>query len=164
MSFRSNLLDNLVSLYIIGIQMKPDRSRLRQELRRLEESRATYLASILGARGPLRRGAFVTVRRKCGKPNCRCARGEGHPAKYLSVKEGGRTRMIYVPSSQEVQVAKEAEQYRRYRQARAMLAKLSHQALAVIDELEHALQATQKIGGRKKKRRSDSDKMGRKAK
>ena len=134
--------------------MKRDQSRLRRELRRLEGSRTVHLESILDARGPLRRGAFVTVQRKCGKPNCRCAKGEGHPAKYLSVKEGGRTRMIYVSSSQEVQVAKEAEQYRRFRQARAMLAKLTRQALAVIDELEQALQATQKIGGRKKRQRA----------
>jgi molecular chaperone GrpE (heat shock protein) len=59
--------------------------------------------------------------------------------------------MIYVPSSQEVQVAQEAEQYRRFRQARAMLAKLSRQALAVIDELEQALETNQKIGGPKKR-------------
>ena len=133
--------------------MKRNHSRLRRELRRLEESRTVHLDSILSARGPLRRGAFVTVQRKCGKPNCRCAKGEGHPAKYLSVKESGRTRMIYVTSSQEVQVAEEAEQYRRFRQARAMLANLTRQALAVIDELELALLATQKNGGRKKKRR-----------
>ena len=133
--------------------MKRDQSRLRRELRRLEESRTVHLDSILGTRGPLRRGAFVAVQRKCGKPNCRCARGEGHPAKYLSVKEGGRTRMIYVPSAQEVQVAEEADRYRRFRQARAMLAKLAKQVLAVIDELEQELQTTKKIGGRKKRRR-----------
>ena len=144
--------------------MKQDRSRLRRELRRLEDARAVHLEAILSARGPLRRGAFVTVLRKCGKPNCRCAQGEGHPAKYLSVKEGGQTRMIYVPSSQEVQVAQEAEQYRQYRQARAMLAKLNRQALAVIDELEKALQTTQKVDGRKKKRRTRPDKKGKKAK
>lgn len=71
--------------------------------------------------------------------------------------------MIYVPSSQEVQVAQEAEQYRQYRQARAMLAKLDHQALAVIDELEQALQTAQQIGGRTKRqrtRRKTGDKQG----
>ena len=134
--------------------MKSDHSRLRRELRRLEDARSVHLETILRARGPLRRGAFVTVQRKCGKPNCRCAQGEGHPAKYLSVKDGGQTRMIYVPSSQEVRIAQEAEQYRQYRQARAMLAKLNRQALAVIDELEQALQATQKIGGRKNRKRT----------
>lgn len=134
--------------------MKPDRSSLRQKILRLEQARTSHIERILGTRGPLRRGAFVTVHRKCGKPNCRCAQGEGHPAKYLSVKESGKTRMIYVPNSQEVQVAKEAEQYRLYRQARAMLAKLNRQALAVIDELEQALEATWKIGGPKKRKRT----------
>jgi hypothetical protein len=130
--------------------MKRDQSHLRQELRRLEASRELYVSRILAERGPLRRGSFVTVWRKCGKPGCHCAQGsQGHPGKYLSLPPG---RHIYVPSSEHVRVAEEAEHYRRYRQARAMLAKLTQQALEVIDELEQALQSTEPVGGRKQKR------------
>ena len=142
--------------------MKRDKNRLRQELRRTEESRSDHLQKILSERGPLRRGAFVTVQRKCGKPNCHCATGEGHPAKYLSAKEGGRTRMVYIPSHLEVSVADEAERYRGFRQARAALAKLARQSLELIDKLERALQTTKKITGKSSKKRGSRAKSSRK--
>ncbi|MEE9234490.1 MAG: DUF6788 family protein [Candidatus Acidoferrales bacterium] len=129
--------------------MKRDKGRYRQELRRVEASRAVYLEKILGERGPLRRGSFVTLRRKCGKPNCRCAAGEGHPAQYLSVKEGGRTRLVYVSGAQADRVAEEARRYRRFRQARATLAKLGRRSLAAIDGLGQAMETTEGLPGRK---------------
>lgn len=141
--------------------MKRDPSSLRREIRRLEESRSVYLEQILEERGPLRRGAFIKVERKCGKPNCRCAKGDGHPAKYLSIKKGGRTCMVYVPTSQEMRVGREAERYRRLRKSRAMLAKLGRQVLELIDELERTLQATDEIGVGKGKRRSSGSKSRR---
>jgi hypothetical protein len=135
--------------------MKPDKSRLRQALRRTEESRAASVKTIVGELGPLRRGAFVTVRRKCGKPNCHCASGDGHPAQYLSVKEGGKTRMVFVPATHAKNVAEEAGRYRRLRQARATLAKLSQESLRLIDELERALETPEAIPRRQEKKRSD---------
>ena len=130
--------------------MAPNISKLRQRLRRLEQARSTHVQHILGERGPVRRGSFVTLRRKCGKPNCHCATGEGHPASYLSIKEEGSTRMIYIPADRAAGIAQQAERYRRMRQARAMLAKLAREALAVIDELGQALEAT---GGRSSKKK-----------
>ena len=50
--------------------------------------------------GEVLRGALASQGRRCGKPTCRCARGELHgPYTYLSVPgPGGRSRMIYVPA------------------------------------------------------------------
>ena len=134
--------------------MKRDRSSLRQRLRRIEASRAAHVEKILSVRRPLRRGSFLSLRHKCGRPNCHCASGEGHPAQYLSIKEGGRTRMVYVPGHLAASVAKEARRYRRLRQARAMLAKLARESLQAIDELERALETTEEIVGRKRTGRS----------
>ena len=136
--------------------MKRDSSRIRQKLKRSEESRATSLKKILQERGPIRRGSFVTVQRKCGKPNCRCASGEGHPAKYLSVKEGGKTRMVFVPSGAEMKVKEEAGRYRRFRQARAKLAKLAKQSLQLIDELQRTLETHEEIPGKRKAKKRSS--------
>ncbi len=144
----------------IGIQMRQNRSQLRQRLGRLEQARSAYIQQILDERGPLRRGSFVTLRRKCGKPNCHCATGEGHPASYLSLKEQGRTRMIYIPADLEARIAQEAERYRRLRHARAMLAKLASQALTVIDELQQALEATGGLPGKKGKGKKRSRRRG----
>ena len=75
-------------------------------------------------------GSFVTLARTCGKPTCRCARGEKHEGKYLSRSEGGRTRLAYVPAGDEVDVATKAERYRQFRQARAALMKAVETAQA----------------------------------
>lgn len=133
--------------------MKRDKSRLRQELRRTEKSRWAHVQKILQERGPLRRGSLVTLRRKCGKPNCRCATGEGHPTKYLSIKEEGKTRMVYIPSAAELRVAEEAESYRRLRQERATLAKLAQRSLELIDELQRTLETSEPITPVKRARR-----------
>jgi len=42
----------------------------------------------------LLRGALFTLRRKCGKPTCRCATGEPHETPALAYPAGGRTRTI----------------------------------------------------------------------
>jgi hypothetical protein len=36
---------------------------------------------------------------KCGKPNCRCANGEGHPSLYLVQCEAGRVRQLCIPKA-----------------------------------------------------------------
>jgi hypothetical protein len=48
---------------------------------------------------PILRGSLVTMRRTCGKPNCRCTRGEKHEALYLSVRVGRERKMLYVPEA-----------------------------------------------------------------
>ncbi len=45
-------------------------------------------------------GALVIQRRRCGKPGCRCARGELHgPYVFLSVRRGAGRRLLYVPAA-----------------------------------------------------------------
>jgi hypothetical protein len=39
--------------------------------------------------------------RTCGKPNCKCLRGEKHVSLYLSVRVGKVRKMIYVPPALE---------------------------------------------------------------
>jgi hypothetical protein len=84
-------------------------------------------------------GSYVTLARTCGKPTCRCNRGEKHEGKYLSRNVGGKTRLIYVPAGDEVEVATKAERYRRFRQARAALMKLAAETAKVADALQEAL-------------------------
>ncbi len=42
----------------------------------------------------LLRGALFTLRRKCGKPTCRCATGEPHETPALAYPVGGRTKTM----------------------------------------------------------------------
>jgi hypothetical protein len=98
-------------------------------------------------------GSFVTLARKCGKPTCRCARGEKHEGKYLSRSEGGRTRLAYVPAGDEVDVATKAERYRRFRQARAALMKLADETAEAADVLQASLTEPYPKEARRRRRR-----------
>lgn len=118
---------------------KPEASRLRQLLRQSEQLRDQHLEVLVSMRLPLVRGSFVVLGKKCGKPNCRCAKGELHSSRYLSWSEGGRTRLVYVPGGDEMLVRQGSERYRRFREARAALAKLSAQVLAQADALMECL-------------------------
>ena len=52
-------------------------------------------------------------RRRCGKANCRCAKGEAlHETTVLSYSEGGRTRFVTLPADQVGLVRAALERYR----------------------------------------------------
>lgn len=66
---------------------------------------------------------------RCGKPNCRCARGERHgPYLYRRWREGGRQRRSYVKPAAAAQVAEALNEWRRLhppaRSMRSLLADL----------------------------------------
>ncbi len=46
------------------------------------------------------RGALFTLRRKCGKPGCRCATGDAHESPALAYPAGGRTRTMTLRADQ----------------------------------------------------------------
>ena len=58
------------------------------------------------------RGSVVVHRRRCGKPNCRCADGDLHEATVLSYSERGRTRFVMLPPAQVAAVAAAVDRYR----------------------------------------------------
>ena len=59
------------------------------------------------------RGSVVVNRRRCGKPNCRCAEGTAqHETTVLSYSQGGRTRFLTLPPDQVGAVRAAVERYR----------------------------------------------------
>ncbi len=71
-------------------------------------------------------GTLVALYRRCGKKGCRCERGEKHgPAYCLSYKEGGVTRMVYIPASRLEEVRKGVEAFSRYWELGVKLARLN---------------------------------------
>lgn len=76
------------------------------------------------------RGSVVVHRRKCGKPNCRCAEGTAlHEATVLSYSEGGKTRFLMLPSDQ---VAAVRAATARYQAARARLEEQGNAGLQAL--------------------------------
>jgi hypothetical protein len=59
------------------------------------------------------RGTVLVHRRRCGKPNCRCASGEtAHESTVLSYKEGGKTKLLMLPASEVEPVRTATERFR----------------------------------------------------
>jgi hypothetical protein len=71
--------------------MTPRSHRSSQE--RDARSRAVQIL----ADRPLIRGSLVLQHRSCGKPYCRCQKGQKHPALYLHTRSGDRRVRIYIP-------------------------------------------------------------------
>ena len=45
------------------------------------------------------RGSLYTLRRRCGKPNCRCASGDAHESPALAYPNAGRTGTLSLTGS-----------------------------------------------------------------
>lgn len=87
---------------------------------------------------PLTPGSFYLMRRKCGKPNCRCARGQLHPVWVLTRREAGRPKLYPVPASERSRLRQWAGAWRQSQRARARFVKQSAALLALADELAQA--------------------------
>lgn len=83
---------------------KKEKSKVKGEiptrLTAKEKRRVSSLISII-EEGNFIRGNLVNMRRVCGNPNCKCARGEKHESLYLHAFKGGKQKMIYIPKNLE---------------------------------------------------------------
>jgi hypothetical protein len=76
------------------------------------------------------RGTVVTHRRRCGKPNCRCASGASpHESVVLSYSQGAKTKFLMLPAGEVEAVRAATERFR------AAKARLDSQADAGLSEL-----------------------------
>ena len=114
--------------------MSPDYPKLRQQLWRAYAALAHTLRRLQRSE-PMVQGSFYLLRRKCGKPNCRCARGQLHPAYVLTRSQAGKDRLYTIPKDHRAEVRKWAAEYRRYQRARAVLVKRHLHLLALVDQM-----------------------------
>jgi hypothetical protein len=88
------------------------------------------MSSLTGRRAPrLVRGTLITLRRRCGKPTCRCADGDPHETPALSYSFHGRTRTVTLRSEDLPAVQAALDRYATARQ------RLEDEALAGIEAL-----------------------------
>ena len=78
------------------------------------------------------RGSLICLRRKCGKPNCHCARGQPHDSPALSYSDRGKTNLLTLPQAHVPKVRAALQRYRQgvrrlERQANAGLRQLARQ-------------------------------------
>ena len=95
------------------------------------------MRSLAGRGTPrLLRGSLITLRRRCGKPNCRCADGAPHETPALSYSVEGRTRTVTLRSEDLPAVKAALARYAASRQ------RLEDDALAGIEALRARTAAT----------------------
>ncbi len=80
-------------------------------------------------------GSLITLRRKCGKPGCRCATGDPHESPALSYSVKGRTKMLTLAPEEVPAVAAAVARYRN------AVNDLQAEARAELDELVARVQA-----------------------
>jgi hypothetical protein len=76
---------------------------------RMRESRLKKLAG----RKPFVAASLNEVAVRCGRKGCHCAKGEGHPSQYLTLKQEGKTVTVYVPKHRLAEVREWVKEHRR---------------------------------------------------
>lgn len=109
-------------------------SALRRQLWRHFRASGRLLR-LMTTQDPLIPGSFYLLRRKCGKPSCRCAQGHLHATWVLTRSEGGQHKLYPVPPTERARVRKLAAAWKRSQKARTKLLKLQAQLLALADEI-----------------------------
>lgn len=89
--------------------MASDREETQRRRRHLREQ----LRALSGE--PLMRGSIVERRRRCGRPNCACARDPDarHGGKFLTVYLEGRTHALHLRPADEARVRQAITAYGR---------------------------------------------------
>lgn len=82
------------------------------------------------------RGYVYHSQRRCGKPSCRCARGEPHEAWVIATKVDGKQTTRSLSPERRKRVQQLAVDYRRFRQAQGAVRKLSLELTQLGHELE----------------------------
>ena len=110
-------------------------SRIRQRLSQIPAELAPEVRRMVQVREMVR-GYVYHSRRRCGKPSCRCARGEPHEAWVLATKVEGKRTTRSLGGGRRKRVQRLAEDYRRYRQAQSAVRKLCGELTQLGRELE----------------------------
>lgn len=62
-------------------------------------------------------GSVALTHRRCGKPSCHCAQGEGHPIWLLSFRAEGKTHVEWIPPEWAEEVGRRVEAGRAFKEA-----------------------------------------------
>jgi hypothetical protein len=122
----------------MGIKMKSDReklSQLRQTLLHLS-SEIGDLVKPLFSDQPMIKKTVYELRRKCGKPGCKCAQGELHSRMVVIASEKGKTRLQVIPHGSLGEVQAKVRRYQELRRVRARLGEVDRKMLKAMDEME----------------------------
>lgn len=118
-----------------------DASEARKRLREIGRSRSVHEEALMRMRGELVSGSLVSRYTKCKRPGCKCGKGEPHgPFLYLSRKESGRTRWIYIGKASEGRLASAVKRYKAFSDHVRELKRLAEESSECYSALATALE------------------------
>lgn len=112
-----------------------DPSQLRKQIHEFDKQRRSLLGGLMRTRGALVAGSLYQIWRRCGNPNCKCARGQKHASWYLSRAVQGRTRLSYVGRVAPRWLEQCVERYQQYQRLLAAVRKLDGQISQCLNDL-----------------------------
>ena len=121
-----------------GIGKKLSKKALLKKLSLLNDERARYTFSLVQEK-PMVHGLPHEVYRKCGKTNCKCARGELHgPYNALSVNKDGRHKIVMVKQADAGTVMKKSRRYKYFQRTLARIRKINKEIDEILEEIKAA--------------------------
>jgi hypothetical protein len=115
-----------------------DINRLRSNVLDLAKERSDLEARLLKHERFVK-GSLVSLRTRCGKPNCRCQKSKRQrhgPRLYISISVRARQRMVYVPKAVMEQTLSLVEQARSFRAARKQWLEINQRLWKIFMEME----------------------------
>lgn len=87
--------------------------------------RKKLIAALTIESGSMIQGSLVTLKSRCGKPNCACASDSSrqHVKYYLSFSEAGKTQMTYVPRERVSEIKAAITAWKRFKKISKELAR-----------------------------------------
>ena len=101
------------------------------------------LAKELAKCGRLMKGSLTRIRRRCGKSQCRCMRGQLHESLAITFKKGGKSFLIHVPRHLHTQAREAIEDYHRLKNLIEQISKLNVKAFKDLARKQRTAKKTQ---------------------
>lgn len=111
-----------------------DADKLRQEVRDLDLRRRTLLHHVLRPL-PMVVGYLFQMRRRCGNPRCRCAKGRLHISWYLSRRQRGKTKLKHVGRVIPEWLTERVRRYRDHQKTLAAIRKIDREISGLLNRI-----------------------------
>ena len=103
------------------------------EIKALEKKRAYALDNILSV-NLMAPGSYSKVYCRCGKKNCRCYSGKGHPYSRITFSEDGRSRTKAIHENNIGWIKKVTQNYRDFKEGLKKIKEYDASLLKILDQ------------------------------
>ena len=115
-----------------------------KQIKALEEQRTLALEKMLSAK-LMAPGAYGQVHCRCGKKNCWCYSGKGHPYSRITFSEDGRSRTKAIHDSNIEWIKKVIKNYRNFKEGIKKIKEYDARLLKLLDQhLKEIIEQTRK--------------------